>query len=73
MCMTKYLQTMGTEGERNGSGRWLPRQQSGLQVTQKTSATLLQNNPCICELKVLKIKGKFIILLDLTFFKIEQA
>lgn len=33
---------------------------------QKTSAALLQNNPCVCELKVLKIKGKFIILLNLT-------
>ena len=40
---------------------------SGTTVDLMSSAALLQNNPSICELKVSKIKGKFIILLELIY------
>lgn len=58
----------------NKTAKWT----SGTTVYLMPSAALLQNNPCICELNVPKIKVKFIILLELIdipllFFKIEQG
>ena len=59
------------EGKMKFSG--LKRQQSGFLVLQYTWC-LSKNNPCVCEIKLLKTKGKCIVLLYLIhyyFFKTE--
>lgn len=81
MCIPDCLQRMGSARGKNGvcsyglcscgkTAKWT----SGTTVHLMPFTTLLQNNPCICEINLPKIKWKSIVLLDLIyyyFFKTE--
>lgn len=46
------------------TAKWI----SGTTVHLMPFTTLLQNNPCMCEIKLSKIKGKWIVLLYLIHY-----
>lgn len=81
--MPDCLQRMGSARGKNGvcsrgscSCDKTAKRTSGTTVHLMPFTTLLQNNPCICEINLSKIKGKSIVLLDLIyycFFKTEMG